>query len=54
MELSSNDGDLSHTIKEKIKVEMKKPDNIKGLFYPLVKNGKIVYHNNNYGKLKYI
>ena len=38
-----------------IKVEMKKPDNIQGLFYPLVKNGNIVYHNNNnYGKLKYI
>lgn len=38
-----------------IKVDMKKPDNIQGLFYPLVKNGKLVYHNNNnYGKLKYI
>ena len=34
---------------------MKKPDNIQGLFYPLIKNGNIVYYNNNnYGKLKYI
>ena len=38
-----------------IKVDMKKPDNIQGLFYPLIKNGNIVYYNNNnYGKLKYI
>ena len=38
-----------------IKVDMKKPDNIQGLFYPLIKNRNIVYYNNNnYGKLKYI
>jgi len=39
---------------QEIKVEMKKPDNIKGLFYPLVKNGKIVLQGKWDGKLKYI
>ena len=34
---------------------MKKPENIQGLFYPLVKEKKLVHVNNNcYGKLKYI
>jgi len=40
-----------------IKADMKKPKNIQGLFYPLVKEGKLVYANDNnnyYGKLKYI
>ena len=38
-----------------IKSDMKKPKNIQGLFYPLIKNGKLVYVNDNYyGKLKYI
>ena len=41
-------------IKE-IKLDMKKPKNIQGLFYPLRKEGKVVYANGNYyGKLKYI
>ena len=38
-----------------IKADMKKPESIQGLFYPLVKEGKLVYVNDNYyGKLKYI
>ena len=38
-----------------IKTDMKKPKNIQGLFYPLVKEGKLVYVSDNYyGKLKYI
>ena len=38
-----------------IKADMKKPKSIQGLFYPLVKEGKLVYVNDNYyGKLKYI
>ncbi len=38
-----------------IKADMKKPKSIQGLFYPLVKDKKIVYVNDNYyGKLKYI
>lgn len=38
-----------------IKTDMKKPKNIQGLFYPLVKEGKLLYVNDNYyGKLKYI
>ena len=38
-----------------IKADMKKPKSIQGLFYPLVKEGKLVYVNGNYyGKLKYI
>ena len=38
-----------------IKTDMKKPKNIQGLFYPLRKEGKLVYVNDNYyGKLKYI
>ena len=41
-------------IKE-IKLDMKKPKNIQGLFYPIVKDGKFVYVNDTYyGKLKYI
>ena len=38
-----------------IKTDMKKPENIQGLFYPLIKEKKFVHVNNNcYGKLKYI
>ena len=40
-------------IKE-IKTEMKKPKNIQGLFYPIVKDGKFVHVNDHWGKLKYI
>ena len=40
---------------KEIKQDMKKPKNIQGLFYPLRKEGKVVYVNGNYyGKLKYI
>ena len=36
-------------------MDMKKPKNIQGLFYPKVKDGKFVYVNDNYyGKLEYI
>ena len=35
--------------------DIKKPENIQGLFYPVIKNKKLVYINDNYyGKLKYI
>ena len=34
---------------------MKKSKNIQGLFYPVIKNKKLVYVNDNYyGKLEYI
>ena len=40
---------------KEIKSDMKKSKNIQGLFYPIVKDGKFVYVNDNYyGKLKYI
>ena len=38
-----------------IKADMKKSKNIQGLFYPVIKNKKLVYVNDNYyGKLEYI
>ena len=40
-------------IKE-IKMDMKKPKNLQGLFYPVVKDGNFVHVNDHWGKLKYI
>tara|TARA_B100001287_G_scaffold198367_1_gene167902 strand:+ start:196 stop:1917 length:1722 start_codon:yes stop_codon:yes gene_type:complete len=40
-------------IKE-IKTEMKKPKNLQGLFYPVVKDANFVHVNDHWGKLKYI
>ena len=40
-------------IKE-IKMDMKKPKNLQGLFYPIVKDKNFVHVNDHWGKLKYI
>ena len=47
---------MKNTMKslKEIKTEMKKPKNIQGLFYPIVKDGKFVHVNDHWGKLKYI